>query len=325
MTFTLFSIDLRLKTTVFTCILFASVSAFAQSPQDLEKFNPYKNHKVWTNEVTAVEVLELRWPSDDILCDSYQGSQGGLSYRIFRDKTSQKIYSVEETGYYCQGDSEYSLYYRFDENGFAVYSESGGNPYVPAVCSYYDQGKEALRIVYESENDGGKNRKISWENSEDVITTAEFEQKLNELRETMRDRITELSALDLSDRDPEYQNEANALIAELSAELNTKRIDSSYVFRKPQAPLSGWGFEYATVNEFNVAVHKEPNFSAPKVASVSFYDLGIQVLEMGEVVSTRSEGVHPWYKIRFKTYPSGEWLEGWIFGAYIAKEIFPMD
>ena len=319
----------------FTGVVFFSCSSNRiqvpspnQHPQLLTK-NPvaagqWKNvpvHRLYSSFIVsgaAVEMYELEWPSDNLLCDTYTASAGGLTYRVYRMMESKKIIYVTETGYYCQGDSEYSYAYMFDENGNAIYSIAGGNIYYPTTIRFYEEGKPALEIEYGAAEGGPPGRTIKDPANTDVVTASDFERKISTYRQQMRDRAEILKTLQL---DSAERREADSLVQLLEASLNQEiTYQRGYEYRKAYAI----GGETTRLNETEISVRISPNVHSEIIGKVSCYDINIQVIGMKDPINVMDPyGNHYWYQIRYTDANNRKLIEGWISGDHLAEGVYP--
>src|SRR5688572_27958452 len=88
-------------------------------------------------------------PGDDLLCGKYSHSPGPMQLKIYLIKSSGMIfYIIEKGASSCNCDSDYDHLFFYDQNGHAVYFESGG--LFPSKL-YYENGIASLQIVFPDE------------------------------------------------------------------------------------------------------------------------------------------------------------------------------
>ncbi len=269
-----------------------------------------------------VEFFELSWPGDDRLCESYDKTDGPLTYRVYRLKESKRIVRIYEEGAFCQGDSDFGYYFLFDQNGNAIYSQNVA--LFPSI-TFYESGKEMIEVEYDSEFDITDFRKIKKINSGEVLTTKEYENKIEEYRETMRERSASLRTFIAKTNDADDIKEAESLIEQLQSSLRKKvEYQDGYVYRKPLPMEEGKSGELCMVNALDIRVRAEPNSTSKVISKVSYYNNHIEVIDIEGMETIEPLGTHPWYKINFIDWNASapETTEGWIFGAFIVPDIF---
>ena len=297
------------------------------SSTELEEFNTIRNYAAQLPLNAEIEVFILSWPSDDLLCDQYNESQGDMDFFIYRDKKSGKIISVTEFGAYCQGDSDYGYSYLFDTDGYAIYSSEGWNPYVATEIKFYNKGKAVLNVEYSPTNDGPVQRTISKIHSDEVVTAAYFKRKINEYFESMRARLEELRKMNPNEMSPRQREEVKSLIKVLNEELRKGVVfENTHIFRKPHPDPEGWG-ESVLISGVDVKVHEAPDKKSEVIGTVSYFERWVTIVDLSEGQSMGSNGSHPWYKIKYEDYSSGELVEveGWVFGAFISPDTYLND
>jgi len=279
---------------------------------------------------SEVEVFELNWSADDRLCDrGYCASYGETNYMVFRLKNSNRIIKVSEDGSTaCQGDSEYGYHYLFDKNGFAIYSVEGGNIYSPTTVKFYDSGKEIVKVEYSAGNEEERIREITNTTSTEVISATDFEWRITELKETIKNRIFQLERCEWEDVEDvaELKKEAQETIKTLQETISKGTFyTGGYVIRKPKPIENGEYGEGARIIGTNVRVRKEPNTESEILAKVSYYDIGFRITAISPAETIKPYGRHNWYKVQNDEMGSWNEIEGWIFGAFIAADVFPEE
>ena len=271
-----------------------------------------------------VEVFELTWPGDDLLCDSYEGSEGEMVYRVYRLKDSKKVVYITEGGAYCQGDSEYSFAYRFGMDGYAVYSEHGGNDYVPTTINFYEGGKPSTEIAYSPAADGPPKRTIQKAAPGETATARQYEQKITEYRQRMQARANTLKSLKFKPDETDKKADAEALVKELEATLAQGiSYQDVYVLRTAQPSEKSGDGEMTLINGTDVRVRTQPNLNAGVLAKVSYYNTDVMVIDQAPAETVAPFGTYPWYKIEYTDVVSHKEVQGWIFGAFLAVGVYP--
>ncbi|MCB9232843.1 MAG: hypothetical protein H6581_14320 [Bacteroidia bacterium] len=281
------------------------------------------------NQLTAppagqkIEYFTLNWPWEDFLCDNqFCESTGSFIYSVYRLADSKKIVKVTESGAtYCQGDSDYSYEYLFDQDGKATLSRVGGNPYTEDVVTAYQAGIANLEAIYSPQEDQQRKREVREIAPGEVVQTKNFVDQISDYQEAMKDRAYILSECDFSGaEDPEaYEAEALKLSEKLESE-GKKAItwEEDYLYRKPALPG-----EHVWVGGTHVRVRSEPGTASAELAQLNNYDLGVSLLEVGKDENIANLGTHHWYKISFYDFNKGEEVQGWIFGAFVMEDVFP--
>jgi hypothetical protein len=271
---------------------------------------------------SEIEVFEMSWPSDDRLCDTYEGSDGGLVYRVYRLKESKKIMYVNQEGYFCQGDSEYYQGYYFNENGNLIYSVQGGI-YQPIIARFYTPGQPTIEVNYAGEGENSRKRVISPLPATTQITTGDITQQIQNFREKMRKRMEALQALSVKLKEKEDQQEADSLINLLQISLEKEMTyTDGYVWRKPRPIKTGVIGEVGRLTGTDIRVRKTPHLNAEVIAKASEYELWVSVIEIGKTQTIAPYGEHAWYKISYLEDYTQQKIEGWVFGAFVMEGVY---
>jgi hypothetical protein len=269
-----------------------------------------------------IEMFELTWPADDRLCDTYEGSNGGLVYQVYRLKESKKIVYVNQEGYFCQGDSEYYEGYYFDENGNLKYSVQGGM-YQPILARFYTPGQPTREVNYSGEGENSRKRVVTTLTETEKITTDDVTRQIETLKETMRKRIQALQAITFTNRDKQDEQEADSLISLLQTSVNKEiTYTDGFVWRKPQPIKIGAIGEAGRLTGTDIRVRKSPHSNAEVIAKASEYELWITVIEIGKTQHIAPYGEHAWYKISYLEDDTRQKIEGWVFGAFIMEGVY---
>lgn len=283
-------------------------------------FSVTNHDAVWGQEqqdVEEVEVYTLEWPGDDLLCDKYEGSEGPLIYTVSRLRSSKKIIHVSADGAYCQGDSEFFYTYFFDEKGNAIYSISLGM-YSPNVFSLYQDGKCVTKVETRGEGEENYAPRVKKVTSEEIVTSSDFEKAIEEHFQDMKKRIEALEMMTFRPDEPHSKVEADSIRKLLEAEVKKGiTYQPGFVWRKP---IPG---EKALIIATDVRVRSAWGSSAGVISKISCYDNNPLVIAVGDEETIVPYGTHAWYKIRFTDGKTQKSAEGWIFGAFVAKNIFP--
>lgn len=268
--------------------------------------------------VEEVEVFTLEWPGDDWLCDKYEGSEGPLVYRVYRLKSSKKIICINAFGAYCQGDSEFAYEYLFDEKGNAVFSIRLGI-YVPNIFSLYQDGKLITEVETRGDGEEEYAPRIKKVISGEVVTSSSFEKQVEEYFLDMKKRMSALNTMVFQPGEESMKAEADSLIILLEAEVQKGiTYQPGFVWRKA---LPG---EKALIVATDVRVRSASGSSAGVISKISCYDPVPVIIAVGEEETIAPYGTHAWYQIRYTDRKTGKEVTGWIFGAFIAKEVFPV-
>lgn len=262
---------------------------------------------------SEIEFFTIEWPGDDMLCEAYEGSEGPLHYKVCRLKQSKKIVYVTESGAYCQGDSEFSRYYLFDENGYVIYSEEQGL-YNPSNITFYEAGKPIIRVEYPGEGEDTYERRTLKISSSEQLTATQFESKIDGYRQQMKSRIASLKSTKFETEGE--KDEALKTISLLESSYNKKTAyEDGYIFRKPMVD------EFALLSGRDIRVRTSPNSTAEVKGKVSYYNTYIKIQDIQGMEDIQPFGKHPWYNIQYVD-ASQKLHEGWVFGAFIVPNVY---
>lgn len=292
--------------------------------KDLSDFEYYLSN---LPEGVELETKSFSWPGDDFFCDQYDGSDGPLDVTLVRIKESGKIIYWHESGSYCQGDSEYWESYTFDQYGNAVRSYFGSIG-TSDVQTFYKNGKAVLEVefpgfveTYHEENNAPIYSKVE---SHEKITVVDFENRIEELKETVQERIAGLEAFEIDAEDERSLQERDTLLKQLKETLNTEvQFESiSGKFQYPNEVYEEGNYVSIQLNKRKVNVYASPSMDSEVVATYSYFDPMLMISELGPEETIAPHGKNVWYKI-MKSENNGDGpYEGWVYGAFVAKDIY---
>lgn len=265
---------------------------------------------------SEVEFCEITWPGDWILCDSYSESEGPMSLRIYRIKNTKQIVQIEETGAYCQGDSEYGHYTLFDEKGFAIFHSSGGNMYVPTIITLFNNSIPELEAELPADEDHATKIIVRKPQTKDPVTTSSVDDLILYYFSKMQTRIDTLAKMKFKKDQWEAKREADSIVTVLKEEIHKGIVyNDGYFYR---FPVKG---EYATLKGMDIRLRDSPSAKSKVIGKVNGYDWSIEILDIKGSENIDPYGIFPWYKIKVEI-PNNTPYEGWIFGAFILPGVY---
>jgi len=276
--------------------------------------------------VRELEMYCLSWPGDDLLCDSYEGSEGVLDFCVYRLKSSKKIVYVDVAGAYCQGDSEFGWICQYDEQGTPLYYYTGRNEYVPTVNRYLTSDKSVIQVTEEPDMGRGigRSRKVETLKTMDAPGTADIEKQIADLHGQMRQRLAALKKMEFNADETDKKREAQMLMDSLQASLSRGiKYSGGFVLRKPMPTQKGTRGEWAQLTGTDIRVRAKPGSKEEIVAKINCYDLPIEVIDMADAEMIAPFGKHPWYKITYEDFNTRKPIQGWIFGAFVMEDAYP--
>ncbi|MCP4132086.1 MAG: SH3 domain-containing protein, partial [bacterium] len=224
---------------------------------------------------------------------------------------------------YCQGDSEKFIFHLFDKEGFIYFSKQYGI-YQPTIITLYRKGKPVKIIEYSAELSTPRKRIFKKTKENRIVAAKDFEDRVIALKKDIRQRKRELE--DYVSNKKKFGNpgkikkevlkkEARKTIKELSNSLKKTGYSGTYFYRKPRQN------EDAMITGKNVRVRNKPGTKSKVIATVSSYDFSFLVMSIGKSETIRPWGTHKWYKVSHESR-TGKAIEGWVFGAFIAPDVF---
>ncbi len=301
------------------------LGAFAQSevPDSvLERLNPFVSFWEHLPDGTEITSISLSWPSDDVLCDQYDGSDGHGSYTLYKTQ-SGKIMGVTAYGAYCQGDSEYGYQYWFDKDGNPTYYEDGNNIYTAERIVLFDKAQSIVEVVYPSHYDSGDHlRTISWGDSTEEYTADYFGVQFEALREEMRNRAETLKEMMPTLEKAEQKAEAAQLITELWGKVMNP--DTAKLVLRQITPEDVNDELFIRIKTLT-PVYKTPSIHSEVIGSFDYYDIFLFALKAEQGKLSGGQSQNDWYYIRWMDPSSDEDIEGWIPGSAIARDLFPSN
>jgi hypothetical protein len=268
---------------------------------------------------TDVEVCEITWPGDWMLCDGYSESEGPMWFTMYRLKSTHKILLVEEHGAYCQGDSEYGSSHSFNSWGQAIYSEAGGNMYAPTTITILGSGKTILEVEYEPTEDQIPNPKriIKKISSTEIITSDSYELEALSYLRKMQARADTLKKMKFGKKDAALKREADSIIVLLEESISIGiTYHDGYEYRLPQAG------EFALIKGTDIRVRSDASSESEVTAKVNCYDGHFKIEDIKGMETIDAFGKFPWYKIVYMDQKTGKEEKGWIFGAFILPGVY---
>ncbi|HLP12870.1 MAG TPA: hypothetical protein VK177_13125 [Flavobacteriales bacterium] len=280
------------------------------APEKLSGFERYADSLNSMGDSVHIDVFEMSWQSDDALCDSYEGSDGPLTYYAYRLTSSEKIIFITEAGSYCQGDSEFDNTTLYDLQGNYVMSTHFGM-YQPRTTTFYESGIPVARLEEQGEGEEAYSPRLLRETTNHVYSLKDEGEPGRVLQERMHKRRNGLEKLQKTLTDQRDKDEAAKTLEMLSEILMTQENwewKTRCVLRKARKT------ESTMVSRFEVPVHADANQTSKAIDKISYYDKYLTVDEIS------ADG--NWYKLSGTYTFSGQKVQGWVEKKYLVPGIF---
>ena len=289
----------------------------------LEKLEPIASYEAFCKTLIlgdSIETFTIEWPGDEYLCDSYDGSDGPLSYTIYRLARTKQIIRVSEHGAYCQGDSDFGADTYFDAQGRAVYYSAGESEYSDQTILFYTEGIPSTEVIHRPPYGEEFKRVIQIPISSEFTTTGPFLERIESLLETMQERILSLEKVVNEDNENRSQK-AQLTIDEITHNLFSMDSIESYYSHEFILRMPSEKRDFINLKRVNVEVKENPSVESESTGTVSYYNNYISINEIGEKETIAGLGTHHWYEIVYKD-SNRESQSGWIFGSDVTPWMY---